>query len=96
MTECPAVRPSYPLSEVKAGVSCDPPSRCDRHDRYQFPLSRIEGCFRDSEKGFGFRSFDILKIATFNINGIRATVLMKPYESCVLCPGPPSEKNGLA
>ena len=25
------VRPSYPLSEEKAGVSGDPPSRCDRH-----------------------------------------------------------------
>src|ERR1700739_4568111 len=52
MTPYPAVRPSYPLSEVKAGVSCDPPSRCDRHDRYQFPSSRREGCFRDSEKRF--------------------------------------------
>ena len=25
-------------------------------DRYQFPSSRIEGCFRDSEKRFGFQS----------------------------------------
>jgi hypothetical protein len=38
MTPYPAVRPSYPLSEVKAGVSCDPPPRCDRNDRYQIPF----------------------------------------------------------
>ena len=61
------VRSSYPLSEVKAGVSCDPPSRCDRHDRYQFPSSRIEGCFRDSEKRFGFRSLYVSSRSGFDL-----------------------------
>src|SRR6266403_1658286 len=65
MTPYPAVRPS--LSEVKAGVSCDPPSRCDRHDRYQFPSSRIEGCFRDSEKRFGFRSLYVSSRSGFDL-----------------------------
>ena len=61
------VRSSYPLSEVKAGVSCDPPSRCDRHDRYQFPSSRREGCFRDSEKRFGFRSLYVSLKSGFDL-----------------------------
>src|SRR5262249_57079878 len=63
----PSSDPSYPLSEVKAGVSCDPPSRCDRHDRYQFPSSRIEGCFRDSEKRFGFRSLYVSSRGGFDL-----------------------------
>ena len=67
MTPYPTVRPSYPLSEVKAGVSCDPPSRCDRHDRYQFPSSRREGCFRDSEKRFGFRSLYVSSRGGFDL-----------------------------
>jgi hypothetical protein len=67
MTPYPAFRPSYPLSGVKAGVSCDPPSRCDRHDRYQFPSSRIEGCFRDSEKRFGFRSLHVSSRSGFDL-----------------------------
>src|SRR4029077_11032517 len=67
MTPYPAIRPSYPLSEVKAGVSCDPPSRCDRHDRYQFPSSRREGCFRDSEKRFGFRSLYVYSRSGFDL-----------------------------
>ena len=48
----PRLQTVVSAERVKAGVSCDPPSRCDRHDRYQFPSSRIEGCFRDSEKRF--------------------------------------------
>src|SRR6516165_9430379 len=67
MTPYPAVRPSYPLGEVKAGVSGDPPSRCDRHDRYQFSSSRIEGCFRDSEKRFGFRSLYVSSRSGFDL-----------------------------
>jgi len=67
MTPCPAVRPSYPLSEVKAGISCDPPSRCDRHDRYQFPSSRREGCFRDSGKRFGIRSLYVSSRGGFDL-----------------------------
>jgi len=67
MTPYPAVRPSYPLSEVKAEVSGDPPSRCDRHDRYQFPSSRREGCFRDSEKRFGFRSLYVSSRGGFDL-----------------------------
>src|SRR6516162_2421739 len=77
MMPCPAVRPSYPLSEVKAGVSGDPPSRCDRHVRYQFPSSRIEGCFRDSEKRFGFRSLYVSSRSGFDRFGDRGFVLIR-------------------
>jgi len=64
----PAVRPLVSaLSDVRAGVSCDPPSRCDRHDRYQFSSSRREGCFRDSEKPFGFRSLYVSSRSGFDL-----------------------------